>query len=193
PKVYEAVETHVYPALADYERFLKDDYLAKARTGEKIGLSGLPGGLEAYQYQIRYHTTTDLTPEQIHKIGLDELKGIEDEMRAIAKRMKFKGDLNAFLDSVRKDPKNFFTTREEVLRAAEDIVAEAKTKLPAFFGTLPKTPLVVKPVEDYKEKSEAAARYDEVPEDLSRPGIYWINTYKPDSRPRFAMVSLAAH
>ena len=193
PRILEAVSTHVVPSYAEYRRFLKEEYLPKARTGGSIGLSGLSGGRAAYDYLIRYHTTTDYSPDKINKLGLDELKSIDKQLKKLAKRMGHKGDVKSFLQSVRSDPKNFFQTREQVLQSAEDSVAEAKTKLPLYFGRLPRTPLVVKPLEAYKEKNDAAARYDEPPDDLSRPGVCSINTYKPETRARFDMVSLAAH
>lgn len=193
PDVFAAVETHVFPAYRQYLSYLKDEYLAKTRDGQHIGLSGLPNGAEDYKFMIKWHTTTDLSPEQIHKVGLDEVKSLLEEMRKIAKKMKHKGELKAFLEGVRKDPKNFFATREEVLRTAEDLVAQAKARLPDYFGTLPRTPLVVKPIEEYKEKNDVAARYYQPSDDFSRPGIYFINTYEPQTRPRFSMASLAVH
>ena len=191
-QIQQAVETHVYPAYRDYQRFLKDEYLPHARA-TKIGLGALPGGRQAYQYAILMHTTVARTPEELHQLGLDELDGIHKEMRAVADHLGYKGDLKSFLDSVRADPKNFFATREQVLSTAEGLVAQVKAKLPLYFGALPLTDLQVRPIEDYKEKNDVAARYYQPPDDLSRPGIYFINTYQPETRPRFSMTSLACH
>jgi uncharacterized protein (DUF885 family) len=192
PEILALYESAVAPALRELRRFLHDEYLPKARDGN-IGLSGVAGGKELYRWQIRHHTTVDKSPAELHKLGLDELASIRAEMEAIRRRRAFAGDLESFLDSVRKDPKNFFTTRDEVRLDAERLVAKATAKLPDWFATLPKTPLVVKPVEEYQEKNEAAARYWPPADDGSRPGIYYINTWKPESRPRFSMTSLAAH
>lgn len=192
PKLLQAVETHVQPAYALYLRFLKDEYLPVTRV-DKIGLSELPQGKEAYAFEIRYHTTVDKTPDQLHQMGLDELKQIREELAKIAKRRKFKGDVKAFAESIKKDPANFYKTREEIVRDAQQLIARAQAKVPQYFGTVPKTPLVVKPFEDYKEKNMPAAEYFEPADDLSRPGIYYINTYQPETRPRYAMTSLAAH
>lgn len=192
PRLLKVVETEVYPSLKELSAWLKSDYLPKTRT-ENIGLGGVPGGKAMYRHAIESHTTVSKSPDQLHKIGLDELAGIHAEMTAIARRAGHAGDLESFLDAVRKDPKNFFTTREEVRKDAERLVAKATAKLPEWFGTLPKTALVVKPVEEFQEKNEAAARYFQPPTDLSRPGVYYINTYKPESRPRFSMTSLAVH
>lgn len=192
PLIIAAVNAQAYSAYREYLDFLKLEYLERSRK-EKIGLSDLPEGLSAYRYQIRYHTTLDKTPEELHQMGLDELKGIHEETTAIAQKMKHSGDLASFLEKVRTDPDNFFKTREEVLKNAQDLVARAKAKLPEFFGLMPKTDLVVKPIEEYKEKNAVAAQYYPPPDDLSRPGIYYINTYEPETRPRFSMTSLAAH
>ncbi|MBI5245696.1 MAG: DUF885 domain-containing protein [Elusimicrobia bacterium] len=192
PRLLKVVSEEVYPSLAALSAWLKSDYLPKTRT-DNIGLSGVPGGYDMYRHTIRSHTSVNKLPDQLHKIGLEELEGIRAEMTTIARHAGHAGDLESFLDVVRKDPANFFKTREEVLKDAERLVTKAKEKLPEWFGTLPKTDLVVKPVEEFQEKNEAAARYFQPPTDLSRPGVYYINTYKPESRPRFSMTSLAVH
>lgn len=192
PRLLKIVTDEVMPSVATFAAWLKTDYLPKTR-GKNIGLSGVPGGRAMYRQRIRAHTTTDKSAGELHKIGLAELEGIRDEMTQIARRAGHAGDLESYLESVRKNPANFFTTREQVRADAERLVAAAIAKLPDWFGTLPKTALVVKPVEEFQEKNEAAARYFQPPTDLSRPGVYYINTYKPESRPRFSMTSLAVH
>jgi len=193
PRLLAVVEGEVLPAVKELADFLKDDYLPKTRTGGDIGLSSVPGGRAMYRYKIRSHTTADKSADELHRIGLAELEGIRDEMTQIARRAGHAGDLESYLETVRSDPANFFKTREDVLKNAELLVGQSTKLLPEWFGTLPKTALVVKPVEEFQEKNEAAARYFQPPTDLSRPGVYYINTYKPESRPRFSMASLAAH
>ncbi|MBI4060429.1 MAG: DUF885 domain-containing protein [Elusimicrobia bacterium] len=192
PRLLRVVETEVMPAVRELSAFLKSDYLPKTRS-ENIGLSGVPGGRAMYRHLIRSYTTVDKSAEQLHRIGLEELAGIRGEMSQIARRAGHAGDLESFLDGVRKDPANFFATREEVVQNAEALVARASAKLSDWFGTLPRTALIVKPVAEFQEKNEAAARYFPPPSDLSRPGVYYINAYQPESRPRFSMTSLAAH
>lgn len=192
PTVLSAVETHVFPAYRQFHQFLKDEYLPRSRK-EKIGISDLPGGPEAYRHMIRKHITLDKTPEELHQLGLDELKEIHRQMEAIAAKMGHRGDFKSFLNKIRSEPKNFFVTRKEVLEDAKQQLARIQAKLPLYFGKLPKTPLSVEPVEEYREKNDVAARYSPPPNDLSRPGIYFINTYNPPSRPRFAMTALALH
>lgn len=192
PLVVASVKENAETANNNYLKFLKNEYLAKARP-VKIGLNFLPGGREAYRHQILYHTTLDKSPEELHKLGLKELESIHREMETIASRMGSTGTLKAFLDQVRKNPANFYKTRDEILHDAQALVSLSQDRLPDYFGVLPKTPLIVKPVEDYKEKNETTARYYQPPDDLSRPGIYYINTYEPPTRTRFSMTSLAAH
>lgn len=193
PRLLTVVAGEILPAVKDLADFLKNDYLPKTRTGGDIGLSSVPGGRAMYRHKIRSHTTADKSADELHRVGLSELEGIRDEMTQIARRAGHAGDLESYLETVRSDPANFFKTREEVLKNAELLVGQATKLLPEWFGTLPKTALVVKPVEEFQEKNEAAARYFQPPTDLSRPGVYYINTYKPESRPRFSMTSLAAH
>lgn len=191
-EVSAAVAGQAQPALRSYLAFLRDEYLPKARR-DAVGLSALPGGDAAYRYQIRSHTTLPLDPADLHRIGLEEVASLRKEMEAVALKLGHKGELKDFLAGMKEDPKNFFKTRREIVKEAERLVAKITAKLPEAFGTLPKTPLVVKAVEPYKEKNETAARYYQPPDDLSRPGIYYINTYEPRTRARYAMTSLAAH
>lgn len=187
PSLVPAIADSVYPAFRKMLDFLEKDYLPKARTRD-VGLWALPGGKEAYEFRIRLHTTTDLTAEQIHRIGLDELRGIQKEMAAIAK-----GDLKAFMTKLKADPKSFFASREEVLSSATREVAKCKAALPKWFGRLPKNDCEVKAIEDYREKDSVAAFYYPPDEKLTRKGIFYANTYEPASRPKFNMPALAVH
>jgi len=187
PSLVPAIRESVYPAFRRMQRYLKDEYLPKSRATD-VGLWALPGGAEAYRYRIRLHTTTTLSAEEIHRIGLEELRSIQDEMRAIAK-----GDLHAFLDTLKKDPKNFFSSREDLLETARREVRKAEAKLPEWFKRLPKTACEVKAIEDYREKDSVAAFYYQPDEKLTRKGIFYANTYDATSRPRFNMPALAVH
>jgi prolyl oligopeptidase len=186
------VRRSVYPALTDLRDFLRDKYLPKARVKD-IGLSSLPDGIATYRFQIYYHTTENLDPHEVHELGLNELKAIQAEILAIARRMGHKGDLASFFKTVKSNPKNFFRTREEIEKKAQENIRRAEEQLPKFFGRLPKTEVVVKPIESFREKDAVAAFYDEPPDDLSRPGVFYVNTYAPTTRPRFAATALAAH
>ena len=187
PSLVPAVRDAVYPAYRKMLDYLEKDYLPKARTRD-VGLGALPGGKEAYRFRIRLHTTTDLSAEEIHRIGLDELRGIQKEMAAIAK-----GDLKGFMERLKADPKNFFATREELLETARRELDRCKAALPKWFSRLPRTDCEVKAIEDYREKDSVAAFYYAPDEKLARKGIYYANTYRPESRPRFNMAALTVH
>lgn len=187
PSLLPAIRDSVYPAYHRMLQFLESDYLPKARSRD-VGLWALPGGAEAYRFRIRLHTTTDLTAEEIHKIGLEELRTIQDEMRTIAK-----GDLKTFLETIRKEPKNFFASREDLLETARREVSKANAKLTQWFKRLPKNECEVKAIEDYREKDSVAAFYYPPDEKLTRKGIFYANAYDATSRPRFNMPALAVH
>jgi uncharacterized protein (DUF885 family) len=187
PSLVPAISDSVYPAYRKMLDYLEKEYLPKSRTRD-VGLWALPGGKEAYDFRIRFHTTTALSAEEIHRIGLDELRGIQKEMAAIAK-----GDLKAFMTRLKADPKSFFATREELLASATREVAKCKAALPKWFGRLPKNDCEVKAIEDYREKDSVAAFYYPPDEKLTRKGIFYANTYEPASRPRFNMPALAVH
>ncbi len=181
------VRESVYPAYRKMLAYLEGEYLPRSRERE-VGLWALPGGAEAYRFRIRLHTTLDHSPEELHRVGLEELRSIQEEMRGIAK-----GDLKAFMERLRSDPRNFFASREEVLEAARRELAKASAKLPGYFRRLPRTECEVKPIEDYRERDAVAAFYYAPDEKLSRKGIFYANTYEPASRPRFNMPALAVH
>jgi prolyl oligopeptidase len=187
PALVPAVRESVYPAYRKMLRFLEEEYLPKSRARD-VGLWALPGGDEAYRFRIRLHTTTNLSAQEIHRIGLEELRSIQDEMKVIAK-----GDLAAFREKLRKDPKNFFSSREDLLETARRELSKADAKLPAWFKRLPKTACEVKAIEDYREKDAVAAFYYQPDEKLTRKGIFYANTYDATSRPRFNMPALAVH
>jgi prolyl oligopeptidase len=187
PELVPAIREAVYPAFRKMQKFLQDEYLAKARTRD-VGLWALPGGQEAYRFRIRYHTTTSLTAEEIHQIGLEELRGIQKEMRVIAK-----GDLKPFMERLKKEPKNFFAGREDLVESARRELAKANAKLPQWFKRLPKNECEVKPIEEYRERDCVAAFYYPPDEKLTRKGIFYANTFEAASRPKFNMPALAIH
>ncbi|MBI2933041.1 MAG: DUF885 domain-containing protein [Planctomycetes bacterium] len=180
----KAIDEAILPAYRSLAEFLKRGYPAR----DAVGVSAIPGGREAYEYCVRMHTTTSFTAKELHQIGHEELSSIHKEMRAIAK-----GDEKAFLAAQMKDPRNFHTRKEDLLRSFEDILAEVEARLPQFFDRLPTLRCVVKPIEEYREKDAPAAYYYSPPEDRSRPGIFYANTYKPQTRPRFNEIALAVH
>lgn len=187
PSLLPSIKDSVYPAYRKMLAYLETEYLPKSRAKD-VGLWALPKGDEAYRFRIKLHTTTDLSAEEIHRIGLQELRGIQDEMRAIAK-----GDLKAFLERICKDPKNYFASREDLLETARRELTKANAQLPKWFKRLPKNECEVKAIEDYREKDSVAAFYYQPDEKLTRKGIFYANTYDAEKRPRFNMPALAVH
>ena len=192
-EILAAIERFAFPSFVTYHDFLKSEYLAHTRPETRPGICFVPGGEQAYRHLISFHGREGLSPEQIHEIGLEELRGIREEEKEIAARLGHPNGGKSFQQALRNDPRNFFKTREEIVANAKELVRETYKLLPKYFGRLPKSPLVVEPIERYKEKNDVGARYFPPPRDLSRPGIYYINTYEPKGRARFSMSSLAAH
>lgn len=190
-RLMEAVRGSVYPAYARYLAFLKGDYASRAR--QEVGVWATTGGDAAYAFRVRHHTTTNLTPDQLHEIGRQELASILSEMEAIARALGHSGDVKSFFAKLQADRANFWSSREEILAHFERILAKCGTALPKAFGRLPKTKCIVKAIEEYREKDCVAAFYYQPPEDLSRPGIFYANTYQPATRLKCNNAALTVH
>jgi uncharacterized protein (DUF885 family) len=161
------------------------------------GVWKLPDGGEFYAYQLRGSTTTNLTAEQIHALGLREVARIHHGMEAIMRQVGFKGDLQAFFKHIKEDPKFYYPTTPEgkvaYLKRATEIIDAMRARLDEFFITKPKAPLVVKPVEPFREQGSAGAFYEQPAPDGSRPGAYYVNTIDMRGVPIFEMETLAHH
>jgi uncharacterized protein (DUF885 family) len=189
----KALERSVYPAYQRMLEYLQGEYLNEHARREP-GVWSVADGQRIYEILCRQHTTTELTPDELHRIGLEELEGIQQEMRQIMVRLgDSSGDIRAFTERLTHDPANLPSNREEIVRAAESLLHEAQAALPRAFGYLPKIPCVVKAIEDYREKDSVAAFYYPPSGDGSRPGVFYVNTYDPPSRPRHTMPALTFH
>ncbi len=186
-----AFSTRVAPAFEKLLAFVEHEYIPAART--TIGMSDLPNGKAWYAYNVRQRTTTDLTPEQIHAIGLAEVKRIRGEMEKVIKDSGFEGSFEDFLEFLRTDKQFYFTSKDELLRAYRDIAKRADPELIKLFGKLPRTPYGVKPVPSYAEKSQTTAYYQRGSVKAGRPGYFYANTYALDTRPRWEMEALTLH
>ncbi|KAA6464927.1 DUF885 domain-containing protein [Acidobacteria bacterium AB60] len=178
------------PAYQRLARYLEVSYIPAGRTDP--GIWALPDGVKYYQYLIRTAITTDLTAEQIHQIGLDEVKRNEAEELAVAQKLGFT-DLKSFYASLKSNPKLHPAGREALLAAYRSYLTPMQAKLPQLFGTLPKAPFEVAPVPDYLEKSSAAAYYEPGTPDGKRPGRLRIDTYNAPDRNLFEVESIAYH
>lgn len=186
----KAIAKQVLPAYQRFARFLEVTYIPAGR--EQPGIAALADGAKYYAFSIRRTTTTDLTAEQIHQIGLDEVKRDETEMLAIAQKLGFQ-DLKSFRASFKTNPKLKATSREALLAAYRGYLTPMQAKLPSLFGRLPKAPFEVTPVPDYLEKTSAPAYYEAGTPDGSRPGRLRIDTYNATDRNLYAVESIAYH
>ena len=186
-----AIEASVVPAYEAFLRFMTDEYIPGART--TIGAYDLPGGQEYYQHQINVFTTLDLTAEEVHQIGLDEVARIRSEMEAIIEEVSFQGSFADFLTFLRTDPRFYADTPEELLKEAAFIAKEMDGKLPALFRTLPRLPYGVHPVPDHLAPKYTGGRYIGAPVGGTTAGFYWVNTYALESRPLYTLRALTLH
>jgi uncharacterized protein (DUF885 family) len=191
--VRTAVADGIRPAFARYRAFLADELGPVARGDDRPGLSHVPGGPEAYARLVRAHTTLDLTPAEIHRIGLEETERIDAEFGELGGQLLGTTDRPAILARLRSDPTLHFTTPAEVFDVAEASLARANAAIPAWFGRLPKTPCVVIEMGAHEAKYSTIAYYREPAADGSRPGSYYINTTAPETRPRYEAETLAFH
>ena len=186
-----AIETQLVPAYRRLHDFVRDEYLPNCRT--TVGLDALPDGAAWYAYRVRDITTTDLTPAQIHDIGLAEVKRIHQEMHGVMQQVGFKGTLQEFFVFLNEDPQFFWPSRDALVQGYVDIKHRVDPQLPRLFETLPKADYEVRAVEPFREKSAAGGSYQAASEDGSRPGIFYANAYDLKARPRWAMEALSLH
>ena len=180
-----------------YDKLIAKVQEIEAKAGTIDGAWNLPDGEAFYNTALARTTTTDLTANEIHEIGLSEVKRIHGEMRDIMQKVGFEGDLQAFFEFMRTD-KQFYKPetdagREEYLQENRDVINNMKSRLDELFLTKPKADLTVKRVEPFREKSAGKAFYNRPAPDGSRPGIYYANLYKMSEMPTYQMEALAYH
>jgi len=181
-------------AVAGYRQFLefyRAEYLPHARA--TIGASELPGGRAYYAHQIRHFTTLELSPEEIHEVGLAEVERIGAEMQAVIRQVGFSGDFAAFVEMLRTDPRFYPKSGEELLKDAAWFAKRIDGKLPSEFKTLPRLPYTIKPVPDHLAPKYTAGRYVQAPAGSTQPGTYWVNVYQPETRPLYNLEALTLH
>ncbi|MGI8942661.1 MAG: DUF885 domain-containing protein [Qipengyuania sp.] len=176
-----------------YERLLAEMKRQQALAGTDDGVWRFPEGAAYYSALLANYTTTDLTAGQIHEIGLREVARIHDEMRDIMQQVNYQGSLQDFFEYTRTDDRFYYDTREAYLAEVDRKLEAMEAKLPEFFNTLPKDPLVVKPVEAFREKSAGKAFYQRPAPDGSRPGTYYVNLYSLEDMSKNELEALAYH
>ena len=183
--------SEVKPALNRLHVYLRDEYVPKCR--DSVGRSALPNGLKWYDYMIRHYTTTSLTPDKIHEIGLIEVKRIREEMEAIKEEVGFNEGLIDFFKFLRTDSRFYYETADELLAGYRDICKRADPELIKLFRKLPRQPYGVVPIPSYIEKSVTTAYYQPGSNEAGRAGFFFANTYDLTSRPKWEMEALALH
>ncbi len=186
-----ALEDRALPAYQALLAFLRDDYLAQPRTS--TGISEVPGGRDYYRAVVRYHTTLDLDPEEIHQRGLAEVRRIRAEMNEVIEDSGFEGSFAEFLAYLRSDPKFYAQTPEELLMHAARISKLADDAMPAFFRHLPRLSYGVRPVPDSMAPNYTTGRYWSGNLEAGEAGGYMVNTYALDQRPLYELPALTVH
>ena len=186
-----AVADGVMPARRDWVRFLRDDYLPRAP--ESLGLVHRPGGRALYAFLVQGYTTTDLTPDQIHQLGREEVARIRARMETEMQAAGWTGDFAGFLTFLRSDPQFYSTTREDLLEKASEMAKRADDGLPALFGTLPRLPYGVRPVPAEIEANYTTGRYFGGSMENGVAGGYMVNTSRLDQRPLYELPALTLH
>ncbi|MBV9624863.1 MAG: DUF885 domain-containing protein [Acidobacteria bacterium] len=188
--ILAAVDDQVRPAYRKLRDFLGNDYAPNGRL--EPGIWSLPGGGALYRFGIRQLTTTNMDPKEIHELGLREVARIEDEQLAIAKKLGF-SDLASFRSAVKENHRLLAGSPDELLSKYRGYIERMKPHLPKLFGLLPRTPLEVRPMEEFRAKEAAAAEYQQGTPDGSRPGIVYINTSDYAHRSMLTIESTAYH
>jgi uncharacterized protein (DUF885 family) len=186
-----AIRDQIVPAYRKLHDFVRDEYIPAARP--TVGLSAQPDGLAWYQERVRASTTTDLTPDEIHQIGLSEVARIHREIDGVRAEVGFDGTLAEFLRHMQTDPRFRYESREEMLADYRGAQARIDASTDRLFDIRPAASYEIRPVEAFRERSASGGSYMAASPDGSRPGVFYLNTYDPQSRPRYRMESLLLH
>ncbi|HUX08080.1 MAG TPA: DUF885 domain-containing protein [Acidobacteriota bacterium] len=186
-----AIAEGILPAYQKLHDYWLNEYYPKCRA--TFGYLHLPNGKQWYAYLAKSHTTTDLTPEEIHQIGLDEVKRIRAEMDKVIEESGFEGSFEEFAEYLRTDPKFYYTKAQDLVTGYRDICKRIDAELPRLFRTLPRLTFGVKEVPMFTAPSQTTAYYNPGSLEAGRSGTYYVNTYKIDTRPKWEMEALSIH
>jgi uncharacterized protein (DUF885 family) len=185
------IETVIEPAYRRMGEFLGKEYLPHAR--DSVGLGQVPGGPALYDYDVRYHTTTRLSPAEIHTLGLTEVTRIEGELAKVEAAVGFTGRLQDFYAHVRNDASQKFTAPEQIIPAFEAARGEIVPRLPALFDVLPRAEFQIRALPESSKSSQGNGHYSAAGPNGSRPGVLWINVHAPGVSDRFNVMTLTLH
>ena len=186
-----AIQSDVIPAYQRLRKFFTEEYLPAAR--QSVGASDLPQGRAYYEALVKFYTNLEVTPEQVHELGVKEVARIRAEMDAIMRQTGFQGDFPAFLQFLRTDPQFYARTPDELLKDASFIAKQIDGLLPGYFGKLPRMPYSVQPVPAELAPNYTGGRYSPAPIGGRTGGEFWVNTYDLPKRPLYSLTSLALH
>jgi uncharacterized protein (DUF885 family) len=189
----EVVANSVRPALERFLAFIVTESIPTAREQDRAGIGHLPGGAALYRSMVAADTTTQLDPEEIHAIGLREVVRIDAETAELGARVLGAGSLAATQAALREDPALHFQSAEQIETVALQSLERSQAAIPDWFGRLPRTPCEVTRMLPHEEQHSTIAYYREPAADGSRPGRYYINTWQPETRPRYEAEALAFH
>ena len=185
----DLIINEINPAYEELNLFLKNEYLTKSR--DSIGIGDVPGGRKHYEYLAKYFTTTNLTPDEIHQIGLDEIERIRSEMNEIIKQVNWDGDFNSFLNYLRTSPRFYYDNSEDLFNAYLIMSKTIDPLLTKIFKVFPRAPYGVIPIPDESAPFTTTAYYNSP--SPGRPGYFYANLYKPESRPKYEIPVLTVH
>jgi prolyl oligopeptidase len=187
----DAIRSGIVPGFRRFKQFFETEYLPKCLDG--VGIWRLPGGEKLYAYLARHHTTTDLTPDQIHELGLQEVARIRAQLLKIKDEVGFKGSLEDFFVHLRTDPQFFYDRGADLLEGTRAVCKRIDPLLVKLFKTIPRVPYGVEPIPDAIAPDTTTAYYQGPAADGSRAGVYYVNLYKPESRPKWEIMALSLH
>ncbi len=187
----ELIDESIVPAYRRFSRYFDETYLPASR--DSIGASSLPDGEAFYEYRVRSFTTTQMTPDEVHRLGLTEVKRIRGEMQLIIDELEFDGNFNDFLNFLRTDSQFYYDTPEELFDGYLAVAKRIDPELVKLFGKLPRMPYGLRPIPDNIAPDTTTAYYNRPAADGSRPGYYYVNLYRPEVRPKYEMEVLSVH
>ena len=179
----------INPAYRELNNFLKNEYINKSR--ESIGIGDVPGGKQYYEYLTKYYTTTELSPDEIYEIGIEEIKRIRTEMEEIIKKVNWDGDFNSFLNYLRTSPRFYYDNPDDLFNAYLIMSKTIDPLLPKIFKVFPRAPYGVIPIPEESAPFTTTAYYNSP--SPGRPGYFYANLYKPESRPKYEIPVLTVH
>ena len=187
----KAIGEQILPAYRRLADFIQNEYLPQART--TVGWSALPNGVEWYRDRIRSQTTTTLSAEEIHQLGLREVARIRAEMENVRQTTGFSGNLKAFFVYLQTDPRFYYNSAAELLAGYQDLKKRIDGLLPAEFADFPRSDYEIREVEPFRAASAAGGSYQQPSADGKRPGIFYVNTFNLKAQPKFGMETLSLH